>query len=216
MLCNEHPEGMPTALYLTDAVLTLIKETIGNRPAESGGMLGGNRATGEVTDYYFDATPREQNAVAYSPNNILLTKVLKEEWKPKGIQLLGFAHSHPTLFTRPSQADKEYAKTILEHMDLPYLLLPIIRTAVDSGAFALFPYIARRDGKDIAIEKLDLVIDRKQKSPQSMPTSPPLPEMVPWEAFALGGLGLLTCGYATLRAIQEIHRAREKEGGNNG
>src|SRR6266566_1167518 len=89
------PQQVPDTLHLTPAVLTQIKETIGSRKAETGGILGGNRTTGEVTHFCFDEVPQERSGVAYTPNIAALNSVIKGEWKPQGIEFLGSVHSHP-------------------------------------------------------------------------------------------------------------------------
>ena len=83
--------------------------------------------------------------------------MFREEWNPFGINLLGFVHSHPPGVWRPSGGDIYYAQDILKAIpDLPYLLLPIVKTKPDTGAFDIFPYAAVRDGNEIRIVNLKL------------------------------------------------------------
>ena len=133
---------VPQGFKLTTPVYESIKEMIGTRKAESGGILGGNRMTGEVTRFFFDEDPRERTGVAYSPNTKTLNHIVKTQWNPKGVDFLGFVHSHPSCLTHPSGGDEFYAKLILEVMELPYLLCPIVTTVPDSGSFTLYPYVA--------------------------------------------------------------------------
>jgi len=82
-------------LVLTDQVHDQIARTIGDMPAEQGGMLGGRRRTGTVTHFAFDGSARCSFAT-YTPDRATLNQLLREEWNPQDVDLLGFAHSHPT------------------------------------------------------------------------------------------------------------------------
>jgi hypothetical protein len=77
-------EGGPK-LRITCSVYEDIKRTIGNRPAEQGGVLGGSRGDGVVTHFYFDESAR-QTGTTYSPNDQLLNRLFAEGWNPKGNQ----------------------------------------------------------------------------------------------------------------------------------
>jgi hypothetical protein len=208
--------GVPAALWLTPSVFTRIKETIGARKAESGGMLGGDRETGEVTEFYFDDAALEQSAGTYRPNHTLLTRVLKEEWKPNRKDLLGFIHSHPPYYNHPSPWDKEYAKTILEHMELPYLLLPIIRTAADAGAFAMFPYLAKRtgDGIDIIEQRLrvgeEIVPIENQMQEDSGIDLRILEILTDVGLAAIDLTVLIAAGFTTAQLVRTLRRYQQK------
>jgi len=96
--------------------------------------------------------------------------LFREEWNPFGINLLGFIHSHPPGIWKPSGGDLFYARDILGAIpDLPYLLLPIVKTKPDTGAFDIFPYAAVRDGNDIRIVPLKL---EKVKAPGQLIVDP--------------------------------------------
>src|SRR6266700_5890888 len=72
----------PKQLRMTPQVFAAICGTIGTRRAETGGILGGNRQTGEVTHFFFDETPRHNSGGLYVPNNNVLNDVRKNQWKP--------------------------------------------------------------------------------------------------------------------------------------
>lgn len=205
---NKHIHQAPEHLRLTPAVFAQIKETIGERKAESGGILGGCRETGEVTHFYFDEAPKERNGVAYTPNNAKLNPVIKTEWKPQGIEFLGSIHSHPAFYTHPSPGDETYARRILDAMELPYLLVPIVMTAVDTDAFSLLPFAAVPDGADgVRIVAQDLLVgDELVAVPEHLKRLPRLDD-IPWELIALlGGAGLMTFG-----VIRGLKRYSERE-----
>jgi proteasome lid subunit RPN8/RPN11 len=149
---------VPLQLHLAPHVLAAICETIGTRKAESGGILGGCRETGEVTDFFFDETPRKKTGVLYSPNTSLINEVKKTQWQPQGIDYLGSIHSHPPSFRRPSTGDEVYARRILEKLEVPYLLVPIVTTLPDTGSFSLHPFAAVLDEGGVRIIEQELVV----------------------------------------------------------
>ena len=148
-------------LRMTTRVWRQIEESVGSRPAETGGPLGGSRDTFLVERFHFDRSARQTGAT-YSPDHEELNRIFREEWNLGGINLLGFVHSHPTHFWRPSGGDLAYARDILRAIpDLPYLLLPIVKTRADTGKFEIFPYAAVRNGNDLRIVALKLEITDK-------------------------------------------------------
>lgn len=145
-------------LRMKESVYRAIRSTIGQRHAEQGGPLGGNRETGEVTHFHFDESARRTGAT-YSPDVDVLNRLLSEEWNPAGINLMGFVHSHPPSFARPSSGDMFYARVILQaNLEMDRLLLPIVITEPDAGEFRMSPFAALRDRKDVRIEPLELEI----------------------------------------------------------
>lgn len=158
------PSSSPAPpLAMTNSVYEAIQRTVGNQPAEHGGLLGGQN--GLVKEFHFDDTARRTGAT-YSPDHKLLTRLLKEEWNPRNIRLLGFIHSHPPGVRRPSGGDLTYARDILRHNPhLDRLLLPIVMSEPDTGHFEILPFAALRDGNDVRVERLtlSLVNDREAR-----------------------------------------------------
>lgn len=153
------PERKVTPLRLTKGVHDAILDSVGKLHAETGGMLGGDRATGVVTHFHFDTSSR-RSGVTYSPDYKLLTKLLTKEWNPNGVQLIGFVHSHPRGCESPSGGDRIYAGDILKANDaIEVLHLPIVISSADSDKPKLLPFIARR-GEDgsVEIESVPLVL----------------------------------------------------------
>jgi len=181
-------------------------------------MLGGNWETGVVTEFHFDDTALEQSAGTYTPNHTLLTRVLKEEWKPNKKDLLGFIHSHPPYYNQPSPWDREYAKTILEQMELPYLLLPIIRTTADTGAFALFPYLAKLtgDGIDIIEQRLrvgeEIITVEGQAREDSVVNLRTLEVLTGVGLTAIDLTVLIAAGFTTTQLVRMLRRYQQKNG----
>lgn len=202
---KNHAQQVPSQLHLTPAVFTQIKETIGSRKAETGGILGGNRKTGEVTHFCFDAVPQERSGVAYTPNNAILNKVIKSEWKPQGIEFLGSVHSHPPSYHHPSPGDETYARRILDAMELPYLLVPIVITIADTGAFSLLPFAAVRDGDSVRVVPQDLIVGEEGIVVAEHVFQRKRQDAIPWELLALlSGVGLVTIGI--IRGLQRYYK----------
>jgi hypothetical protein len=154
------PSDAPRVMRVARAVFDRMHELIGQAPAEHGGMLGGSRESYLVEHFVFDRSARRSGS-RYSPNCDFLNGLLRNDWNPRKIFLLGFVHSHPAGLREPSAGDLKYAERILESVpDLPYLLLPIVMTEPDSGAFELIPFAAVRDsalGARIVRLTLDVV-----------------------------------------------------------
>jgi proteasome lid subunit RPN8/RPN11 len=158
---DPHDLHRPAPLTLTSATAADIQGTVGSRPAESGGMLGGVRGTGVVTRFAFDPTAALTTSTYY-PDVTEVNRVLREAWNPAGVNLLGFVHSHPAGVRRPSSADVRYAERILAGIpELDRLLLPIVQTAPDTGRYELHAYAVSRRGPglvldDVRVQVLDV------------------------------------------------------------
>jgi hypothetical protein len=145
-------------LVLTDQVHDQIARTIGDMPAEQGGMLGGRRRTGTVTHFAFDGSARCSFAT-YTPDRATLNQLLREEWNPQDVDLLGFAHSHPTGSSRPSHGDLIYADRILAAIPaMDRLVLPIVQTIPGSGNFGLYAYVATRTTGTAQIDDVPVMV----------------------------------------------------------
>lgn len=170
------PTSLSEKIRIPYHVLQSIAETVGIRKPETGGILGGNPKTGDITRYHFDETA-SVTSVTYSPDHESLNLLLKREWKD--VSFVGFVHSHPGAFARPSEGDRIYAKRLLEaNKSLKRFVMPIIiqkklsETAsnqehvYDGGNFEMHFYLVRRKGHDIetfpvAYEILELPVELK-------------------------------------------------------
>lgn len=147
----------PSPLRVSLSVLAEIKNSVGTLPPERGGMLGGRPEDGVVTHFHFDKTATSESLI-YSPDVDVLNPLLKDDWNPKGIRLLGFAHSHPGL-REPSRGDLEYSQRILEaNPELDRLLIPIVISAADSGRFEFQPFAVVRGDDGVEVSRLDLEV----------------------------------------------------------
>jgi hypothetical protein len=129
---------------LTSDVYQHIMDSVGRLSAETGGVLGGRRTELLATAFHFERSSRN-TAIAYTPNYSELNRLFAEGWNPKGVFLIGFAHSHPPTYPRPSRGDFEYASRILDKIpDLGCLFLPIIISAADAPVPKLLPFAVVR------------------------------------------------------------------------
>src|SRR2546421_1221179 len=214
---NQNSSVIPEKLTLSPFVFEQIRQTIGSMPAEQGGILGGERKPGrvEVTHFSFDEAASNRSGVAYTPNNAFLNRVIKQEWRPRGVEYVGSIHSHPAFCTRPSAGDEIYAKRILETLELPYLLVPIVTTIADTGKFQLHQYAAVCDGNNIEVIEQELFVGGKPVATEvHNPLRIPEPVALPWEVLmVVGGAGLLTAGIATTLLVRALrHRQKLNEG----
>src|SRR5204863_9364726 len=122
-LAQPQDVALPTKLQLSSAVYEQIRDTIGSKKAEQGGILGVKEERSIVEHLYFDASADATNGT-YSPDHTTPNNLLKTQGWPEEIEFVGFVHSHPQYIKHPSGGDLAYARTILQTMaSLPYLLL---------------------------------------------------------------------------------------------
>jgi proteasome lid subunit RPN8/RPN11 len=157
----------PQCLRMTRGVYDEIARTIGSRRAEQGGALGWREGDQIVGFFRLDYTARSTGNT-YSPDDMALNAMLRQDWNPRGIRLAGFVHSHPPGIAWPSHGDVAYAGRILAAIpDLPYLILPIVQTEPDAGAFTLTPFVIVRDGGTVRAQavRLELIDDKPEADP---------------------------------------------------
>lgn len=133
------------AFHLTPRVSKAIRTTVGARPAESGGLLGGSRLTGAVTEFWFDSQA-PTTAASYESDPGRDGPVLRA-WNSGGVSWLGLCHSHPRSLVQPSSADLEMCARNLDRNKgmRNRFLAPIIQTE-PSGGYALH-------GWEVAIDR---------------------------------------------------------------
>ena len=106
-----HPE-----LHMTRQVYDQICNTIGRRPPESGGILGSSDGGKTIDRFYFDATAKVTGGT-YSPDTEVINRVLAH-WDTQDILLVGFVHSHPKGYAKPSEGDYRYVKAIMSALNI--------------------------------------------------------------------------------------------------
>jgi hypothetical protein len=167
-------------LRMTTSVQRQILAAVGGKPPENGMLLGGDPVDGVVRHVVFD-DGAERSGSTYSPDHVRLNALLTDWWRPSGIRLLGFVHSHPGRFARPSGGDLHYAEVILRanpHLDR--LLMPIVTV---EPAPTLHPFVVVRtpggvEARPVTLDVLDEVLVSTAKSVPLGPT-PSLPNAKP-------------------------------------
>lgn len=147
-------------LRMTAVVYRQIMAAVGGKPPENGMLLGGDPADGVVRHVVFD-DGAERSGATYSPDHIRLNALLTDWWRPSGIRLLGFVHSHPGQLARPSGGDLRYAQVILAaNRHLERLLMPIVTVEPEP---VLHPFVALRSADGVeampaTLEVLDEIL----------------------------------------------------------
>ena len=137
-------QSAPTQLTLSPQVDRAIFDSVGKFPAETGGLLGGDRQNYAVEHFHFD-TKAQRSTVTYSPNTETLNKLLSSDWDLRGIEVLGFIHSHPSSVIRPSTGDLIYARRILSALpNMPYMLMPIVQPGIGNQNYRVHAYAVSR------------------------------------------------------------------------
>jgi proteasome lid subunit RPN8/RPN11 len=151
-------------LKITRSAYDAIRNSIGDQKAETGGILGGNRETGIISHFHFDAEASRGEAF-YTPDCDTLNTLLDQVWNPKGVRLMGFVHSHPPCTRRPSGADHDYVKQLLrDNRSMQVFFLPLVMTVPDTGRFELLAFVGTRvdnDAVDICATTIEIVDDGK-------------------------------------------------------
>ncbi|MEZ6044245.1 MAG: ThiF family adenylyltransferase [Planctomycetaceae bacterium] len=146
-LTTNHPR-----IKVSRSVIEQIRNSIGAAPAETGGMLGGNRNKNLITHFHLDEMAN-MSWTTYSPNTDELNEQL-QVWRSQGTELMGFVHSHPGFHNHPSGGDHVYAQAILSAIpSLKALSIPIVTSAVETGKFDINWFTAEK--------KLDRLIVRR-------------------------------------------------------
>lgn len=157
---------MVDRVNMTQEVFNKIKETIGEKRAETGGMLG--IKNGIIENFYFDQLG-SCSGITYSPDVDSINKLLNREWNPNGINLIGFIHSHPAGIIAPSHGDKVYAQRILNAIpDMEYIYLPIVQSSGNMVDFKVYSYIAfLNDYGRLEVKDVDMYIDGTLYDPKN-------------------------------------------------
>lgn len=143
---------------ITQSAFDEIKATVGNKPAESGGLLFGSRKDYTVTRFLFDKNSINTQS-SYTFNTGYLNPIIKKWWEEEGLELIGFLHSHPFGIGRLSEPDKKYFASQFKNIDVEKFLTPIIFSDKDGG-FKFIPLVFNKDG---TIDKLELEIISETK-----------------------------------------------------
>ncbi len=138
-------------MVFTREAYAAMTETVGTFPAETGGILLGNRDDYVVQKFIFDANA-STGSTSYDPDIAFLNREVKREWEENGLAFLGFVHSHPRGLSRLSGdmgngiGDQGYIQRIFDSMpNLTHFLAPIVFPSSGKMAMKIFPHIVRRE-----------------------------------------------------------------------
>lgn len=166
-------DSVPQAMRMSAAVHRQIMGAVGTKAPENGMVLGGDPADGIVRHVVFD-DGAERSGSTYSPDHIRLNSLLTDWWRPSGIRLLGFVHSHPGQFARPSGGDLHYADVILTaNPHLQRLLMPIVTVSPEP---TIHPFVVLRTAGGVSVapavlEILDEVLVSALAKPSQLPAA---------------------------------------------
>ncbi|MBQ2446641.1 MAG: hypothetical protein II272_09410 [Oscillospiraceae bacterium] len=103
-------------------------------PPETGCILGSKN--GVICEFEYDMGSQELMAAIYTPNVKRLNQVISD-WRKRGIDFCGLAHSHPSLQRTHSANDISYIKTIMRSLPVSVdkLYFPLVFPNKDMVSF---------------------------------------------------------------------------------
>lgn len=132
-------------MKMNQGVRREIMRTIGALRPEAGGILLGPVDSNEITAFYFDGGAQCGTAT-YSPDCETLSRKMREEWLPSGLDMKGFVHSHPGL-DQLSSGDLSYiARLLAINPDMSVFSAPIVLPET----FQFLPFMVFRDAPSVA------------------------------------------------------------------
>ena len=114
----------PKTYIITEEVLSRIRETVGSQIPETGGILGSSDGK-HVDHFYFDVTASVTGAT-YEPDCDKLNLII-QKWYEKGIEFVGFIHSHPRGAVKPSDPDNLYTTKIMKAFEMEWFVSLIVQ-----------------------------------------------------------------------------------------
>ena len=103
-------------LNITREVYERIADTLGKETLERGGVLGAALNSDVISEYYFDVSGKSIDN-GYIPDAVSINRILKDEWMPRGIIMVGFVHNHTNEKPVPSCGDVAYGMQILRSIN---------------------------------------------------------------------------------------------------
>ncbi|MBP6237610.1 MAG: hypothetical protein KA536_15780 [Saprospiraceae bacterium] len=149
---NERPK-----MKILESVYNEIINTIGSRPAESGGLLFGKEDDMIIRKFVFDKHAHTTRST-YTFNTGFLNPEIKKIWNEEGLSCIGFIHSHPHGYGRLSPPDIEYFTNMFESMPRKYYITPIVFTIPDGG-FKMNAHILFKDTVDTIKADVEVLPD---------------------------------------------------------
>lgn len=139
-------------MYIYRKVYDELRESLGSRAPECGGVLGA--VPGEaVSEFYFDELGKSTKN-SYTPNVESINRVLTEDWAPRGVVMVGIAHSHSGEGNFPSCGDLYYCEQIMKAAGITKFYLPVVTLT----PFTLHAYVAELIDGHIKAKKCKLAL----------------------------------------------------------
>lgn len=113
-------------------------------PVECGGILLGPANSNAITHFYFDRGG-SCTGNSYSPDHKTLNRKLRQQWRSAGLDIKGFAHSHPGNLDRLTSGDISYIKRLLDkNPQMSMFVAPIVLPYQKS----IHPVVVSRDKRN--------------------------------------------------------------------
>ena len=158
-------------MRFTESAYNEIINTIGSRPAESGGLLIGREDDYIVRKFLFDKGAKTTRTT-YSFDVNYLNPEIKRLWDEEGLSCIGFIHSHPRGCEFPSSPDIQYFSSMFNYMPRKLYLTPIVQT-VNDGGFKLIPHILLNgDVKPLRADVIEILPDNFEEKTATFPEIP--------------------------------------------
>ena len=154
---DSDPDVVKQKMQFTESAFYDIINTIGSRKAESGGLLFGNEEDFVVRKFVFDRGAKT-TAASYTFNIGFLNPEIKRLWEEEGLSCLGFIHSHPFGYSRPSPPDMYYFTDMFQYMPREQYLVPIVFTVPDGG-FKINAHILPNGAKETTLGDIEILPD---------------------------------------------------------
>lgn len=152
---EELPAG---SIRFSQKVLDQFRTSVGYYKAETGGMLACSSDTQYIDTWCFDKKSKNTSA-SYSYDVEDMSAVFRK-WKGMGFRSVGFVHSHPQYYIRPSFDDIATGHSLMKFFENGFFYLPILMPK-KNGLFTLYLYVIRITGSHLNVN-LDYVIQAER------------------------------------------------------
>lgn len=143
------------AIHITKEYYAAIVSTVAAFPPETGGILGSNDGD-SVTSFVSDKG-KDSTVELYIPNVAILNETIVA-WRQKGTKFVGMIHSHLLGRNKPSTSDVDYAKRIMNNMNLEHMYMLLVNTDTLNHNISVFEITRTAEP---VITKLEYVVDQK-------------------------------------------------------
>ena len=154
-----------TTIQFAERVLDAFRKTVGRFPAETGGMIACSEDINCVDTWCFDKKSKNTSA-SYSYDLDDMTAVFRK-WKREGKRSVGFVHSHPDNYRKPSYDDIATANELMKFFQNEFFYLPII-ISNRKGMYTMYFFVVRKNENRLNVN-LDYVLKATQDGYRLIP-----------------------------------------------